>query len=137
MDVEREIRKLKRWNAVCVTTLILIVGWMAGARVIESFRESMRTLEYSRDGDVLRLSASTDGPFVVTHISVEGYPEPGKLWAALPEPLAIIDSHGGYVDLSKLNWYDYMGEPANPPGSQTPLEALYFVPKFAEKREPY
>lgn len=135
MDVEREIRKLRRWNAFFVIVLVLLAGWFLVRWQVSLVHESIHTLRYSRDGDMLRISAPWDGPFVVTHITAAGEYEP-KLWAALPEPLAIIDSSGGDVDLAKLKWRDKMGEPADPPGSQT-VEALYYEPEIAKEREPY
>lgn len=122
MDAQREIRKLKAWNALYVSLLVVAGAWYGMQQwLLEPLATpKVRIVEPGR----ARISSMSDAPFVVTHLVTGPVDsESEKRWAALPEPAASIDSSGVEVDLAGLEWRDLRGEPADAPDG--PLHALY------------
>ncbi len=137
MDFEREIRKLKTWNRIFVSCLVLAVcAWLLSFFLV-STQLFMRELKYSRNGNSLRVGSSTDGPYLVTHVAWYDVDTGDKRWAALPNAVLIVDSWGAEIDLSSLKWMDYHGQPAEKPEDYGRLEVIYFVPSRALEREPF
>lgn len=133
MDLEREVRRLRAWNCVWMGVVLLCAIWgLWAGPVLEGVRHP--PLRLVRDADTVRLSATSDGPFVVTALVSSGSSEPEKRWAALDPPLIIVDSHGGEVSLRDLAWRDYLGTATNPPRQDQPLRALYLRPEVAQPR---
>lgn len=135
MDRETQIRRLMWWNQLWIGLLtigaILGGGYYYLARSTYSAMYELKS-EWSSTG--LRLNASSDGPFVVTHLVYKGFVS----WAALPKPLAIIDSGGAYIpikDIQKLDWRDNANEPCEPPKQFTEVEVLYYRPLATKRRE--
>ena len=113
--------KLVVWTALAAVACIIVVTrqleWYARPRL--------------RQGSgVLRVSLLNDGPLVVTHVVCRGESEGEKLTAPLNPPVAIIDSAGATIDLTKLAWYDIHGSRTDRP-SDGRLEILYYVPQQA------
>lgn len=121
--IERHVIRLRRWNLLWVTvatlgTIILAFLWLGN-----SVKSSIHQLRCTPTEYGLRLSVSDDGPFVVTHLVDIGY----KATATLPEPIAIIDSHGGEVSketLAKLKWINILGDESRVPPLNE-MSALY------------
>lgn len=80
-----------------------------------------------------------DGPFLVTHLTVNGRDaasEAEQLTAALLEPTACIDSGGiAVVDITKLKWLNTHGEISKPPTESTRITALTVRAEYVEPRE--
>ena len=89
-------------------------------------------LRWVGDGSV-KLSATKDGPFIVTHLA--NY-EAGKVVAALPQPIAIIDSGGETISadtITKLVWRECVnGEIVDAPPKDL-IVALYFQAEIAKR----
>ena len=110
MEQDWQIRKLQRWNRFWVCLLVIAALTWAGHNFIVAQTQNLYTLYDTWDGQGLSLSAMTDGPFVVTHL-VDRY---SRSWAALPRPIAVVDSYGAYIsmeDMKKLHWQDYHDQP--------------------------
>ena len=108
--MEEELQRLRRGYAILssvVTVLLLALLAIAGWQWLTlSVRQSLSPQCFQSEDGGVRFSATSDGPFVVTH--VVGYGPKGRNVAALPEPVASIES-GGYeiplAVLKKLHWY--------------------------------
>ena len=131
-DTRLQLRRLLWWNRFFVSVL-LMAALFAGAQW--KLRE-MRELKVSwqPDGSV-SLRAVSDGPFVVTHLTLPGDRQIGaRASAALSRPLAVIDSGGASLaeaEVARLIWVDAHGQKMPAPAPGTPLSALYFEPKVA------
>lgn len=130
MDLEREVIRLRKWNHFWISCAVLIILGSVAVWQFSKAQSMMFQLELSRNLDDVRLSAASDGPFVVTHLAAYET----KTWARV-EPIAIIDSAGGYLSLKGLTWYDLNDEVTNPPGPDTELRAFYFKPEVALDRK--
>lgn len=127
MEQDWQIRKLQRWNRFWVCLVVIAALTWAGHSIIDAQSQGISVLYGTWDGQGLKLSAMTDGPFVVTHL-VDQY---GKTWAALPRPIAVVDSHGSYIpveDMKKLRWQDYLGQPCPFPVKNANISAFYYRP---------
>ena len=132
MDLEQEIRRLK--VRTTVLTVIVVIGVVNyGFSKFLQYMQSWDKLSVSLTRDTISLGPTNDGPFVVTHIVSYGGGTGDQRTATLPAPIAIIDSEGASVDVSKLQWRNYRGEIASAPTGQR-LEALYFRPERAKQR---
>lgn len=101
-------------------------------------QQDTRTLRVGWDGDNLRFTPLSDGPFVITHLSRYGATEADKAVAVLAEPLAIVDSAGTRIEaasLKRLVWRSAITyEEVAPPRSGDPVWALYYRPSVAQPR---
>lgn len=127
MDLERKVRKLKRWNAAWICSFVLAVGFYLWSFSLYQVQVAMRQLKVHDEGTRLVFSMGSHGPCVVTHLVAYGDSEADKRWAALPVSLAIVDSHGASVETDRLKWKDYRGEDASPPSASS-IEVLYSFP---------
>lgn len=136
MEPEKRVRRLLVWNQVWLCLLILVLAaWWFSAFVARS-REDMASLSAGWDGAGLKLRSPTDGPFVVTHVVNYGVGD--KSWAALPRPLAVIDSYGAYLraeDIRRLDWQDYFGQKVAAPTDLSHVTVLYYIPLIPKERE--
>jgi hypothetical protein len=131
---EREIRRLVIWNRLWLAGLILVSVWYGAARLIASAQASLYQLRPSWDGEVLRLTAPSDGPFVVTHLVNRS----NQSTAPLPHPLGYIESHGVYItgdEYKKLEWRSMYGEKIAGPPVGAKVTALYYRPLEARWRD--
>lgn len=134
MELERELARL-RSRVTSLTAILTLCGlWLVGGLVVDWV--GYGALHWTRDGDTLRVSSVTDGPYVLTHVVARGESESEKRWAPLAEPVAIIDSEGGSIDLTLLKWRDLTGALADAPTDQR-IEVLYLVPQSAKQRQRY
>ena len=127
MEENWQIRKLQLWNRFWVCLLVIATLTWAGKHFIDAQTRDLYTLHDTWDGQGLKLSAMSDGPFVVTHL-VDRY---SKTWAALPRPVAVVNSHGAYIpveEMQKLYWQDYLDQPCPFPLKNADIKALYYLP---------
>lgn len=135
MDIENQVRRLQlqiRLQAVAVIALLI---WVAGGYALP-WLDARRIVRIDRQGNAVRITSPSDGPFVITHLTVNGW-DAGNAQdqrvAALPRPLACIDSVGVEIqDISKLDWRDVRGDPASVPVAETRLSALLLRPEYVE-----
>ena len=135
LDHTRLMRRLLFWNRFFITLLVLSVLFLGAQWKMRELRE----LKVSWQGDgSIRLRSASDGPFVVTHLALPGDSGVGaRASAALPRPLAVIDSSGGELlesEVARLIWMDDHGQKMPAPLPGTPLRALYFEPNTARPR---
>ncbi|MBS1707932.1 MAG: hypothetical protein JSS65_04335 [Armatimonadetes bacterium] len=132
-ELERRVIRLGWWNLLWVT-LSIVGGLALGFVWLGTYvRSEIHQVRCTPSGDGLRLSVSDDGPFVVTHLVYSAH----KATAALPEPVAIIDSHGGEISketIAKLKWTDILGQESDPPKLDD-IQALYIDVRTTKKRE--
>jgi hypothetical protein len=134
MDVEVEVTRLRsrvRWLTGFLsfaTVGLVVVVWLRGEFA------AVGLPHVRRDGQVVVVTSSNDGPFVITHLIASGTSEAVKRWAAIDPPVAYIDSGGARISLEGLHWRDSRGEPADPPSPNAPLRVLYVVPAVASER---
>lgn len=105
---------------------------MAAGRFWAHVQEDFRRLNvhWGMDGS-LRLSSSSDGPFIVTHLAAYGTSEAEKATAALPEPVAITDSAGASLKpdaMKKLVWRSSTTGEKMPAPEPKNIVALYYRP---------
>ena len=130
MDLEKRVRSL----ALAVQVLgALIIGY-AAVTFFKDAVDSHRSLRINREGDTLRLSSPSDGPSVVTHVVPYGMRQDLKRIAAVTPPIGIIDSQGASIDLRKLKWINFFGEPADAPTTQR-IEVLYWRPLSTNSKQ--
>lgn len=132
-ELERRVIRLSWWNLLWVT-LAIVGGFALGFVWLgTSVKADIHQVRCTESGDGLRLSVSDDGPFVVTHLVDTEY----KATATLPEPVAIIDSHGADISkktIAKLKWTNILGEELDPPKLDE-IQALYFDARVTKKRK--
>lgn len=135
MDIEKQVRRLQlqiRLQAVAVIALLI---WVAGGNALP-WLDARRIVRIDRQGNAVRITSPSDGPFVITHLTVNGRDagsERDKRVAALPRPLACIDSAGVEIqDISKLDWRDMRGDSASVPDAETRLSAVLLRPEYVE-----
>jgi hypothetical protein len=125
MELERQMRRLLLWNRFWLSLLIMTALAWGVHSFIAAETQDTYTLTERWDGQGLKLSALTDGPFVITHL----VDRRTRSWAALPSPIAVVDSHGVYIpinDVKKLHWQDYLGQPCPFPATNARITALYY-----------
>jgi hypothetical protein len=101
-----------------------------GVTLIKWIDNRMFPLRVSWRSDKLHVSSSKDGPWIVTHLVMRDTNQYAV--AALPTPVAIIDSRGEYFTtnfLQSLTWIANSGETSAPPRYGQRMKAFYFVPK--------
>jgi hypothetical protein len=135
MDLEKEVRRLKRIVAVLCVIAIVAVVWVASKWITNP----LIRVHVVRDGDKVQIRSVSDGPYIVTHLTVSGRDtdsESEKRTAALSEPIACIDSGGLLIeDITKLDWRDISGSPAEPPSHSQRITALLMRPEYISMRE--
>lgn len=138
MDVEKELRALRRVVRIQGGVLLLAILWAAGSTVLSRAHEMTHQVSVSRTGNAVSISSPSDGPFLITHLTVRGAEsESDKKTAALPQPTACVDSRGLHIeDISKLDWRDLSGQPTPPPGPSVQITALVLRPEYAELSYP-
>lgn len=124
--------RLVWWNRFwAVLWLCSAAAWGRQALLAEA-RQMTTRLTAHWSGPDLTLRSVSDGPFLVTHLVRYGTPsEADKAVAALPQPLAIIDSGGATIprDLyRKLVWRNFLGQRVPAPPEGAPVGALYTRP---------
>lgn len=138
MDIELELRKLKRIAAIQGVGILLIVVWHGLTWLSGRLEEDISRVTVVRSGKGVALRTLSDRPFIVTHLAVSGWDagsESEKRTAALPAPVASIDSSGLWIeDITKLDWRDIRGEPASVPDESTRLSALMLRPEYVVPR---
>lgn len=133
MDMGRKLNRLQV-SVTFLWVIVAIVGAIAGMRaLIYDTQERTQALHCTLDPatDEVRVSASSDGPFVVFGLAASGESTGDKRWAPFTVPLTITDSAGASVKLADLKWVDYLGQPSTPPVGR-PLTALYVRPLRAK-----
>lgn len=133
---EHHIRRLVFWNRFwLILFLLLLVGggiaWLD--HFISNTLHPLR-VHWMQDGSI-RLSSSSDGPFVVTHLSKVALSEGSKAVAQISPPIVIVDSAGATLsrdDVARLKWYSYIGEPQPALAAGTPIVAFYYRPVTTE-----
>lgn len=134
MDVEGEIQRLRyrvRWLTGFLSFAVVGVAvgtWLRGELA------ALGAPHAWRDGQEVVVTASNDGPYVITHLIASGTGESEKRWAAIDPPVAYVDSAGARISLEGLQWRDVRGQPAAPPPPTASLRALYVVPSVAPER---
>jgi hypothetical protein len=113
--------------------VVVAVGYAGSSRFARSIDDWQHRLSLSREGDIVRLSTASDGPFLVFGIAAYGESSRDKCWSAIEPPLVIMDSNGATVDLKSLHWRDDHNEPASQPTGQR-LYPLFVRP---ERFDPY
>jgi hypothetical protein len=128
------VRRLIFWNrfwlGLLVVALLLGFGqWLITAS--DLLPTSLRAVWHNGG---LALVTGSDGPFVVTHLILDGHEaadESQKAVAQLSNPVVIIDSKGAIIspeEVKKLTWKDTTGQSVPPPHEGTPIRALYYRP---------
>lgn len=107
---------------------LVVATWLRGELL------ALRTPHVRRDDQEVVVTASNDGPYVITHLIASGTGESEKRWAAIDPPVAYVDSAGARISLEGLRWRDVRGLPADPPPPNASLRALYVVPSVASER---
>jgi hypothetical protein len=134
MEVDSStVRRLVFWNRFWLA--LVLVGMLLWAAPGLFTRSNLLPLSlrvaWQSDGG-LALVTWSDGPFIVTHLTVRyGPSEAQKAVAELPSPVAIIDSEGASIPpqvLKTLTWKNPFGKTLTPPGEGTPVHALYYRP---------
>jgi hypothetical protein len=127
-----DVRRLVLWNRLWLGLLVLGILLAGAQHLSQRLLASTRQLRAAWSDGGLTFSSISDGPFVVTHLSVPGVQSEGdKAVAQLAVPVAIIDSRGARLDpeeLRKLTWRNIYGQPVPPPQEGAPIRALYFRP---------
>lgn len=132
------MRWLEPGNPFLVLALLLGGIICGGYATLDSLTADLKTLRLyeERNGD-LRFSASSDGPFVVTHLIRV---EPGRgrtAVAALPEPIAIAESGGKILSraqIARLRWIDNYSQPMTEFLPDSRFEAIYHRPLVAKPK---
>lgn len=118
--------------------LIGCVGASIGIAYVYTFQssrvEQLRVV-WQKNG-TLRLVSVSDGPFVVTHLTVYGTTEADKAVCTFTQPIAIVDSKGYSINTSEwraLVWRSAITQQiAKTPTIGSSLRALYYRPLVAE-----
>src|SRR5262245_47074595 len=82
--------------------------------------------------DVLHVHSAKDGPWIVTHLVKMRDGTNQYAVAALPSPVAIIDSRGECFTtnfLHSLTWITHSGDTSSPPHTGDRMSVFYFVPE--------
>jgi hypothetical protein len=140
---EERLRRLELWNRFFVALLALaFLGTAVALFLLRAYDETQSKIYALHaiwlPGGEIKFSATSDGPFIVTHLVVDGGLEPEKKVARLPQPIAIIDSHGAVLSktqILKLAWVDIYGQTTAAPKAGSVIKALYYRPQVAAKRE--
>jgi hypothetical protein len=129
----RQIQRLIFWNRLSIVLLITLSVGLIGVswfnRYVEKELRALRVY-WTEEGGI-ELRCASDGPFVVTHLSVVSRGEPEKSVARLSPPIVIIDSAGATLsksDFEKLKWYGYLGDERPAPAADTAIVAFYSKP---------
>lgn len=131
------LRRRVGWHTFWITLFAVLLLAFPVARWITSLLDRTNAPMIRRDGDRIYLTASSDGPFVVTHLYVRGDASE-KRTAALTPALALIDSDGTTgLSISSLVWRDIRGERTAPPGEDSIIRALYYRAEKALPREAF
>ncbi len=129
IEQERLIGRLVLWNRVWLGVLIAISLACIGQFGLAAIHRDMETVQAGWDGRGLRLT-SIPGQFVVTLLG----DEETWSWAALPKPIAVLDSFGAYIareEMNKLDWSGRHNEPTEFPGQSSHISAMFNRPEFA------
>ncbi len=132
--MEQHTRRIVFWNRFWLTIVMLLLIGSGAWRLLSSIIESMYDLRPSWSEDGLGFSASSDGPFVITHLVDRRQ----YATAALQPPLAYIDSGRLLIPIEqfkKLKWYSKFGEEVTAPKDGLNVTALYYRPQEARKRD--
>jgi hypothetical protein len=130
---DTQVRRLVVWNRLWLGLFIaVLLGW-AGVLWINHFIENhVRAIRvYWMDDGGIKLSSSSDGPFVVTHLAKVATSEQEKSVVRLSPPIVIVDSFGAIISKSEfdgLKWHGYMGDAHPPPAVGTAIQAFYYKP---------
>lgn len=130
MEGDPEVRSLRRIVTAQGVAIVALILWLAYERLVLYIDRSRSSLTVESQGEDLRIKTTSDGPFVITHLMATGYSDSDTRVAALPQPLACIDSGGLIIPkVADLDWRDTRGEVASPPSSST-LQALILRPEM-------
>lgn len=133
MDLEREIKRLRVRTALLTAFVTIGVLLFGGSKLLE-YIESRQLVVYPTGDGVGLGTTSGDGPFVITHVVAYGNGEGDKRWAALREPMVVMDSEGGIIEFSRLQWRDIRNKPATAPKGDR-MVAVYFKPELTKRKE--
>jgi hypothetical protein len=115
---------------IALSVGLIGVSWFNRyAENVESRARALRV--YRTDDGGIKLGSASDGPFVVTHLSVVSRREPEKSVARLSPPIVIVDSAGATLsksDFERLKWYGYLGDERGAPAVGTAIVAFYSEP---------
>lgn len=100
----------------CITVLIAF----GADRSIHGFLRP----QVSRVGNNLRISSSSDGPFLFTTVYAKG----AAYWAPLDPPIAFVESGMIEVDLGSLKWHTVKGDRVDFP-RDADFQVWYFEPE--------
>jgi len=138
MDVEKQLRRLQVEIHCLAVVMVALLIWVAGTYGLAWLGESSTKVHLERQGNTVYFRSSSDRPFVITHLTVDGREAQNghdKRLAALPIPLACIDSNNVAIqDITKLEWKDVNGEPASVPDENVQLSALMLRPEHVGPR---
>lgn len=126
MDLEREVRRLKCWNALF---LGLLASGLVGFEAWWRLSPALGRVQVEVRGDLLHIIHLSDGPFVVTHVVGRTTDHTKRRVAALDPPLAFLESGSTDIETKNLTWQNDQGKPAAAPSVD--FEALYFIPEKA------
>ena len=133
--IEDRIPRLEQRDRTSLALLVVAVFAFLAFHELEKLRMSPLRMMRLSDGSV-SFSSWSDGPFVVTHLVKYADHEGDKAVAPLPQPMAIIDSHGATLtaeEVSKLRWVNIFGEPTRAPALTNELNALYSRPLVSDR----
>jgi hypothetical protein len=128
------VRRLVVWNRFWLGLLVLALLLWLGRWLIHGSDWLPTLLRVVWHNGGLALTTWSDGPFVVTHLILDGREaadESQKAVAQLSTPVVIIDSKGANIspeEVKKLIWNDTTGRSISPPREGAPIRALYYRP---------
>ena len=117
--------------------IVLVVALLGLLGIAIRWHREMFRLEAKWRSDTLHVSSAKDGPWVVTHLVLK---DGGKYAvAALPSPVAIIDSRGERFTtnfLQSLTWIEDSGQTSSPPKVGDRVMVFYYVPEQSKPSKP-
>ncbi|MBS1712800.1 MAG: hypothetical protein JST30_00535 [Armatimonadetes bacterium] len=114
--VSNDFQKARSRILVAILVLLSAIALIAVVRsVMLDLDRRSNALHSHVENGFMSVSSMSDGPYVVTHVAFHSDGEGSKVWAALPQTVAVVDSAGASFSVKGLKWTDIGGRPANEP----------------------